>query len=150
MHHQFLVTIPYGIIFPNVLLCIVTTKNMAKRFATFESTSSSLLYLSNLNSSGDDVSYLHPKIQTLTRLMCIYRHYMKHCSFLCEHCVSMTKNRFNGFILINIYHLQWLVISWCFFMWISWGPDSQQCKWSSSSFLSLNHITALCARASNL
>ena len=46
-------------------------KNMAKRFATLESTSS-LLYLSNLNSSGDDVSYLHPKIQTLTRLMRIF------------------------------------------------------------------------------
>ena len=40
----------------------------------------------------------------------IYRHYMKHCSFLCEHCVSRTKNCFNGFILINLYHLQWLVM----------------------------------------
>ncbi|CAN7018595.1 unnamed protein product [Brassica rapa subsp. trilocularis] len=28
----------------------------------------------------------------------IYRHYRKHCSFFCEHCVWRTKNRFNGFI----------------------------------------------------
>ncbi|KAL0649094.1 hypothetical protein Bca4012_091785 [Brassica carinata] len=33
----------------------------------------------------------------------IDRHYKEHCSFFCEHCVSMTKNRFNRFILIDLF-----------------------------------------------
>ncbi|CAG7900252.1 unnamed protein product [Brassica rapa] len=46
--------------------------------------------------------YYHYYVMRL--LWFIYRHYMKHSSFFCEHCVSMTKNRFNGFILIDLFH----------------------------------------------